>query len=119
MALQVDVGQNCAGFFICRANDRTITLFRTIRKRLGRFSNDQMALNHYLHAQKVPFKKFDGRVYTVGQTIHKRWEGEPVKVPDNIIVHHANYTVGVNNKIKLMNMVRNQVAPKKRQRVKA
>ena len=35
------------------------------------------------------------------------WNGEELfNIPDNLILHHANYTVGVYNKIKLLDIVK-------------
>jgi hypothetical protein len=31
---------------------------------------------------------------------------------ESILVHHANYTIGVNNKIEMMELIKNAKAPK-------
>lgn len=101
----------CAGFFICRGNNKTINLFtNTLEDMKKRFPSmhDQDALNKNLGI--VKHKILSNKFYTHAQSVKKLWESENdiFTIPDNIMVHHANWTHGVKNKIKLLNIVKEQ-----------
>ena len=36
----------------------------------------------------------------------KPWSGEDFNIPENIVSHHANWVIGIDNKIKIMDIVR-------------
>jgi hypothetical protein len=37
----------------------------------------------------------------------REWNGEePFEVPDDIVIHHANYTRGIDRKFQLLDMVK-------------
>ena len=39
----------------------------------------------------------------------REWDGdESFDVPDDIVLHHANYTRGIDNKFKLLDLVKQQ-----------
>ena len=38
------------------------------------------------------------------------WDGQDFNIPADIIMHHANWIVGVQNKIKLLNLVKDKYA---------
>jgi hypothetical protein len=102
----------CAGFFICRANDKTINLFNKILSDMlirGQYYisyNDQAALNENI--SMVNHKTLSHKFYTIAQTTNQLWEEDyNVKIPDDIVAHHANWTHGISNKIKLLDLVKN------------
>jgi hypothetical protein len=68
---------------------------------MNKMINDGYDLNHGI---------LDSNLYwTVGfSTNGEVWNGQDINVP-NIIMHHANFTIGVNNKIKLMSLVRSKI----------
>jgi len=102
----------CAGFFICNANDKTLNLFETILDSMlvssDRTSyNDQSALND--HLSRVKHKTLSHKFYTIAQTTSSLWQEDyAVKIPTDILVHHANWTHGVHNKLKLLNFIKSQ-----------
>jgi hypothetical protein len=102
----------CAGFFICKASDTSLAFFEKILYDMlargeSRHYNDQVALNENLSMLK--HKILSNRFYTIAQTTHSLWtENYNIKIPSDIIVHHANWTHGVSNKIKLLNFIREQ-----------
>jgi hypothetical protein len=97
----------CCGFFVCRANDRTKNLFQKIRTTIDNYSNDQFALNHLKHGT-ISFKFLSRLYYNVSFSIGKVWE-PTIKIPNidkNIFMTHANFTIGVDNKCKLLDEIK-------------
>jgi len=110
IACQNDTGDTyCAGFFICRCNERTLSLFENMLNKFEK--DDQYCLNKYIHALGIKAKFLSNKFLTVGNVIHSTWDESygHVNFPKDILVHHGNFTIGVNNKIKLMDMVRKQI----------
>ena len=73
--------------------------------------DDQAVINNLLNNNLELDLKFgllpSNKYWTVGfSTGGIVWTGQDIVFPDEIIVHHANFTIGVNNKIELMNKVR-------------
>lgn len=110
MLAQSDMGTICAGFMVVQANKIMKKFFEKIRKELKNFSNDQMCINHYkmqMRSKLLPESKYftiansnGGRVWTPDQT--------NLIIPNDILVHHGNYTIGIENKTKLMEFVKKQ-----------
>ncbi len=105
IACQEDLGQYCSGFFICKASERTLALFECMVDRYNK--EDQYTLNKYIWM--VDAKYLSGQYYTVGHSIGTVWDGQPFDIPGDILVHHANWTVGVENKMKLLQIVRDVI----------
>ena len=92
----------------------TLELWNTIKQNLNKFPNDQIAMNHYLPLSKVRYKKlprfkYFNYMHTIGHD--KVWDGNEtlnmsIDNLDSILVHHANYTIGVENKVKMMEYIR-------------
>ena len=85
------------------------------QKRSNSF-DDQDAVNEQIElSPHLKVGKLSDRFYTIGlYRTEKDWEpGEDIRVPNNIILHHANWTKGVENKLFLMQLVRDKVANKK------
>ena len=99
----------CAGFFICRSNDQTLAFFNKMLSDMqsrgeSRSYNDQSALNENL--SMIRHKMLSNKFYTIAQTTNRLWQEDyTVKIPKDILIHHANWTHGVSNKIKLLNFV--------------
>lgn len=104
----------CAGMFICKASEKTLDLFKSMRKNMIENSyrpqeyNDQVALNENLY--KIKHKLLSEKFYTIAQTTNCLWHNDYNinNIPNNIIVHHANWTHGVDNKIKLLDFIKNK-----------
>jgi len=108
---QEDRGSLCAGFFGCKSNDRTKELFNTIKKNFRQMVNDQVALNNFKHLVSSTTLDKD-QFYTIGNFFENKdstfiWDNKSnIIPPSNILLHHANYVVGVDNKIKLLKMIK-------------
>jgi len=108
---QNDCESLCAGFFACKSNERTIALFKTIKGNFRHLVNDQVALNEF--KSLVKYKLLDKQKYfTIGNVFNNldgthNWDNNtPISVPEDILVHHANYVKGVDNKVKLLKYVK-------------
>jgi hypothetical protein len=113
LVCQDDCNSLCAGFFACKSNDKTLNLFENIHKNFKSLVNDQVALNYFKHL--IDYKLLDKQKYfTIGNFFDNidgthNWDNKTqITMPFNILLHHANYVKGVNNKIKLMQNIKNQ-----------
>jgi hypothetical protein len=107
---QEDRGSLCAGFFGCKSNERSKLLFTSIKEQFRSMVNDQVALNNLSHLLK--YKILDkNQFFTVGNFFENNngtyvWDNVTnIIPPKDIVLHHANYVVGVENKIKLLKMI--------------
>lgn len=106
------------GFFICKVNNITKKLFDYIsNKTFEKNEDDQVVLNNII-------KDFDIKVKCLSKLIYNynfwrldniqykdniNWSDDIfIKIPNDTLVFHANWTVGIDNKIKLLDMIRNQ-----------
>jgi len=108
-------GEVCAGFFVCKGNTRTQVLWENIKKIMieTKHPSDQKALNSIIRSPNyegvtwgyLPVEFFGAGTLTgVSGT---RWHpGDFLQVPDNIVLHHATCTRGVENKVKQLQDVR-------------
>lgn len=110
-------GVICTGFFACRAHERTLAFWREIqllmRNHQGRW-HDQTAVNHLLRrncsTSTISWDYLPPEFLSGGTLTGRKWRsGRPLPVPSGIILHHANFTKGVANKIKQLTYVKNIV----------
>ena len=84
-------------------------------KMLGTYRlEDQTTLNDNLHMcnHRMLSRKF----FTFAHSKLKVWDGiEDFDIPRDIVSHHANWVVGVANKIKIMNITRDKYNKMKEQ----
>ena len=97
----------CSGFFICKSNERTIRMFKSMKDNYHLYKEDQDALNQNKHLAN--WKLLSRKFFTVGQLTNRVWNGEDFIVPNGILMHHSNWTIGIDNKIKLLEKVKNQM----------
>lgn len=97
----------CAGFYICRANERTLKLFEKVAENTHRFHavHDQEALNRYKDA--VRWKRLPPCYHHIYFSLGTGWDGderrlEGASLPDDVVMHHACWCVGVENKVRLL-----------------
>lgn len=111
IAIQNDhLGGMCSGFFVCRANENTLKMFQSMKDNESKYLEDQHALNMNLHF--VKFKPLSDRFWTFG--INKtQWKNQNFDIPEGILMHHANWTEGIQNKTTLLNFVRQKYEMKK------
>lgn len=110
---QNDVSCRCAGFFICKQNNIVMDFFKEVYDETIRCGeHDQVAVNNLLMNNKFPDLKhgiLSNRYFTVPMTNGtRRWDGEEFDVPNDILIHHGNWTVGISNKMKIMEYVKNK-----------
>jgi hypothetical protein len=114
-------GHLCAGFLVCRASDRTRSLWRDI---LGYVESrprrhDQHALNELLNGLTgkprdnpygVRWRYLPEQFFGPGPHLASTWEpGQPLATPFAPLMHHANWTIGVANKLAQLRVVKEQV----------
>jgi hypothetical protein len=104
IACQDDITTFSSGVFVCRANERTLKMFDLMRKHYDK--EDQTTLNNHIHMCNHRF--LSKRFFTFGHIVPRPWAGERFHIPNDILVHHANWVVGVENKMKIMDFVRGQ-----------
>jgi len=104
----------CTGFFILKANNRTLKLFqevKNLRASNPEFVGCQSAINYLVKKQPgllcgfLP-ESFWSPGITHGQNNWLWGPGKELKVPKNILLHHANWTKGIENKIKQLEYVK-------------
>lgn len=111
---QNDYNSYCAGFFVTKQTQNVLDFFLDVKQRFINLMNgiihDQVVINlmfseGYNHIKKdfLPSDKF----WTVAfSTNGYHWNGQDINVPDDIVMHHANFTIGISNKIKLLKLVK-------------
>jgi len=120
-------GQLCTGFFVIRANKRTHNLWLKVSSCILEERRDQHAFNRIIRKKRGRFLslisnncRFDylpETFFSGGTLTGKQWNpGDELFVPENIVMHHANWTEGVNNKIAQLEYVKNIVESRKRSR---
>jgi len=104
--------QICCGFMLIRSNDKTRTVFKEIIDLVKhkKYNNDQIALNAIYRKFGLNVGLLSFKYYSTWMSCPGLWNGQPDpinNIPNNLVLHHANYTIGIDNKIKLLNMVKN------------
>jgi hypothetical protein len=117
-------GTVCAGFFACRANHKTLALFEGVRGSMiaRNECSDQKTLNKLLRKGKdkernpykivwdyLPVEFLGGGTLTGCGWSPKRH----MFIPDNIVLHHANWVIGTPGKIEQLEYVRRRVEQKR------
>ncbi len=120
-------GMLCSGFFACRGNEKTLQLWQDAHKLMldNQKISDQVALNRGLNNPKGRRKgrrKGKKNKYNIIWNYlpntffnpRRNWEpGKRLAIPNNIVMHHANWTRGIKNKIAQLRYVRNRVNRRK------
>ena len=111
---QDDILCLCAGFMVFKQTEDVKKFFINVYNITHNFEHDQVAINHLINTDQhnLKVKKLDRETFfTIGSaTKAKQWNGETnLEIPKNILVHHANWTVGNDNKIKLLNYIRDEI----------
>lgn len=121
MLFQHDGISLCAGLFIARRSDSVIQFFEAVKEATKQYNNDQTALNMLIRSFPVQFGVLPDRYYTFGTRNARieggvqRWEPDITDffVPNDIILHHANWTSGEENKLKLISKVKEMIETNK------
>jgi hypothetical protein len=97
----------CGGLMVCRCNENTLGFLGKMQQHFR--IDDQITLNDQKNAcnhKTLPIEKF----FTVGHVLGNRWSKEVnFSIPKDILVHHASWALGIEDKIKLLEIVRKRV----------
>ncbi len=108
-------GDLCCGFFACWSNERTLALWRWVKEVMDEKRNDQVCINDNLlgvNAFGVKWKRLPENFFGAATLEHKNWNtnlwqvGASITVPKDPRMHHANYTIGLPNKMAQLKLVR-------------
>lgn len=118
------------GFFVMKSTPNTRAFLNTVKSNLKKFNCEQHCFNslvqHFKDLPKIEFKwkKLPIKYWTYGHkciqpdpTVEKytSWDGETdFDIPENILIHHANWTKNFNNKTKLLDLVREKYNNRKK-----
>lgn len=108
---QNDQNTLCAGFFIAKSTYKFKNFIDVVCHNNYKYPNDQVTMNAF--KDNINYKLLEcDKYFTIGNLLGL-YSGESFslgeKVKSEIILHHANFTIGIENKIKLINEVKNQV----------
>jgi hypothetical protein len=120
VCFQRDRDSYCAGMFICKNNQKTISFFEGILNRCHNLkdqylltSADQTIINDTLRNGDCDLSVsfLDDRFTTYGNinTEKQFWDGDEFDLPYDTLAFHANFTIGLATKISLMKYVKNKL----------
>jgi hypothetical protein len=129
-AFQNDYGGGVnTGFFIMRSTEKTRAFLKTVEGNLEKFPEEQVCFNYLINNFQMypkiafPIKLLNKNYWTYGEYAIKRacsenpagtWQGhEDFDIPQDIVMHHGNWTVPFTNKIKLMDAVKQKYNARK------
>jgi len=101
-------GNLCTGFFAVRANELTLQLWQEVHKAIHIEHRDQYAFNRLIREMKaIRFGYLPAQFFGAGTFNAKSWHmGQRFYIPKFPIMFHANWTIGVDNKIALLQQAR-------------
>jgi len=101
-------GAQCTGFFYCKNNDKTKQLFEEALKIHKEHRDDQTSIQAaLLLVPEIRHALLPKEYFTYGM-FYSMWHGETkFNIPANIVLHHANWVMGVDKKLKLLEAVKN------------
>ena len=119
IAFQNDIVCACAGFFICKQTTQTKNFFKEVMHRmesslvgnkLKKGISDQVIINQLIK-EKFPLKfslldKYKYFTVAASSLGPKQWKGKHFDIPPELLVHHANWTVGIKRKVDLLEFVK-------------
>jgi hypothetical protein len=101
----------CAGFFFCRSTETTRRFWRLVLEQIRvteAREDDQTVARRLVNQMRDLRHTCLPPVFYGGGTFTARvWSpGDPLLLPDGLLMHHANFTLGVANKVKQLDYVR-------------
>lgn len=111
-------GVLCTGFFACRGNEKTLRLWTDVKKTMQakKLQSDQISFNQCIkrRSKKNPYAVawdyLPDAFFGGGTLTGNFWTpGKTLPIPHNIMMHHANWTKGIKNKIAQLVYVQNEV----------
>ena len=112
MLIQSDGPCLCSGQFVLKKAPGIVELFESMLEYMNRTGeHDQTAMNRVIGESTIDWGILPERYFCYGaMNGHKRWDGtDNINVPADLISHHLNWTVGVDNKYKLYQTVKSIV----------
>lgn len=109
-----DKGDICSGLFVCRCSYKTLNIFEIVAKRLKSIMDINGGGEQYVmqdlfkegwHGLKIGMLN-RSQFWCPG--IHYK-KTSSLDIPSDILIHHANWTIGVENKIKQLEYVKSFV----------
>jgi hypothetical protein len=111
-------GVMCTGFFACRGNERTLKLWQDVKRVMqkNKLNSDQISLNRCIkrnsktNPYNVVWAYLPNSFFGGGTLTGREWKpGKYLPIPQGIMMHHANWTKGIKNKIAQLIYVRSVV----------
>lgn len=115
-------GVLCSGFFACRGNEKTLKLWTDVKEYMQKndTKSDQISLNYCIkrnsktNPYNIIWNYLPDSFFGGGTRTGCEWKpGKKLPIPHNIMMHHANWTKGIKNKIAQLIYVKNKVAQQK------
>lgn len=109
MVFQKGYGGLNTGFFLLKNKEEVRNLLKNVINNCHFYHDDQIALNDIIQKYTtIKYTNFDDKILSPAAIIGlKVWGGEELKIPEDTLVFHACWCAGVDNKIKLLNYVKN------------
>ena len=106
-------GMGCTGFMAFYGSRKVKRLFlkALALMKSDRETSDQPAINQAIATSKIKWKLLPNRYACAGTLSGQHWNPhEPLLLPYPLILHHANWTVGIENKIAQLELAKEQYA---------
>jgi hypothetical protein len=101
-------GPVCGDFLAFVASEKIVALYEWIVANDLQYGNEQWTLNAAIKALGFSVTLLPETFWTVG--MQGGWSGGAVNPPKDISLHHANFTIGAENKMALLDAVQAAVA---------
>lgn len=107
VSIDDNYGLACCDFFAFKVSPRIISLYDWVIQNDRMFTNNEFTFNHGIMELGIHLKMLPIEFYTVGLTNGGNvWlPGDPVNPPTDMKLHHANFTLGVEDKMALLDSV--------------
>jgi MoaA/NifB/PqqE/SkfB family radical SAM enzyme len=104
-------GRLCTGFFAARANALTLRLWEEVHEAVKIEHRDQSAFNRIVREiEEIRYGYLPVQFFGTGTFTGKRWSpGCKLYIPPSPLMYHANWTIGIDNKVALLKQVRRVV----------
>jgi hypothetical protein len=107
MVFQKGFGGLNTGFFILKNIPEVRNLLNSVVENCHHYHDDQIALNKLINKFNINYTTFNDRIMCPATVIgSKIWTDEQFIIPEETLVFHACWCAGVDNKIRLLNYVR-------------
>lgn len=111
-------GVLCTGFFACRGNEKTLQLWTDVKQvmEINKLQSDQISFNQCIkrnskiNPYNIAWNYLPDSFFGGGTLTGYTWvPGASLPIPHDIMMHHANWTKGVKNKIAQLMYVKQSV----------